>query len=164
MRKKLQIIIEDNTSPKGKVFDYFIQFLILLSLIAFTVETLPDNSANTIKLLNAFELICVIIFSIEYVLRIYVSKKSKVQVPGVPSYRLPVCSSCYCYMYICSEEGFEAENIPPLTFSTSLCFSTLVQNVSKSSVKCSSSFSPNTPVLNGPNCSMFSSSSSENSS
>ena len=75
MRKKLRIIIEDNTSPRGKVFDYFIQILILLSLIAFTVETLPDNSANTIKLLNAFELICVIIFSIEYVLRIYVSKK-----------------------------------------------------------------------------------------
>ena len=75
MRKKLRIIIEDNTSPKGKVFDYFIQILILLSLIAFTIETLPNNSVNTIKFLNAFELICIIIFSIEYILRIYVSKK-----------------------------------------------------------------------------------------
>ena len=75
MKKKLRIIIEDNTSPKGKIFDYFIQILILLSLIAFTVETLPDNSVNTIKFLNAFELICVTIFSIEYLLRIVVSKK-----------------------------------------------------------------------------------------
>ena len=30
MKEKLRIIIEDNTSQKGKVFDYFIQILILL--------------------------------------------------------------------------------------------------------------------------------------
>jgi voltage-gated potassium channel len=75
MKKKLRNIIEDNTSKKGKIFDYFIQLLILLSLIAFTIETLPENSENTIEFLNTFELICVIIFSIEYLLRIYVSKK-----------------------------------------------------------------------------------------
>ena len=75
MKEKIRIIIEDNTSPKGKVFDYFIQILILLSLVAFTIETLPDNSANTIAALEAFELICVIIFSIEYLLRVFVSKK-----------------------------------------------------------------------------------------
>lgn len=75
MKEKLRIIIEDNTSPKGKTFDYFIQILILLSLIAFTIETLPNNSIYTIDVLNAFELICVIIFTIEYLLRIFVSKK-----------------------------------------------------------------------------------------
>ena len=75
MKEKLRIIIEDNTSPYGKVFDFFIQFLIILSLIAFTIETLPNNSENTINILKSFELFCVIIFSIEYVLRIFVSKK-----------------------------------------------------------------------------------------
>jgi voltage-gated potassium channel len=75
MKDKLRIIIEDNTSRKGKIFDYFIQVLILLSLIAFTIETLPNNSVQTIEILNVFELICVIIFSIEYLLRILVSKK-----------------------------------------------------------------------------------------
>jgi voltage-gated potassium channel len=74
MKEKLRIIIEDNTSKKGKVFDYFVQVLILLSLIAFTVETLPENSVNTVKVLDGFETICVIIFSIEYLLRIFVSK------------------------------------------------------------------------------------------
>ncbi len=44
MKEKLRNIIEDNTSKKGKIFDYFIQILILLSLIAFTIETLPNNS------------------------------------------------------------------------------------------------------------------------
>ena len=75
MKEKLRIIIEDNTSPKGKVFDYLIQILILLSLIAFTIETLPYNSTYSIEVLNVFELICVIIFTIEYLLRIFVSKK-----------------------------------------------------------------------------------------
>jgi len=37
--------------------------------------TLPNNSENTINTLKTFELFCVIIFSIEYVLRIFVSKK-----------------------------------------------------------------------------------------
>lgn len=75
MKEKLRNIIEDNTSKKGKIFDYFIQVLILLSLIAFTIETFPDNSKNTIETLKTFEILCVIIFSIEYILRIYVSKK-----------------------------------------------------------------------------------------
>ena len=74
MREKLRSIIEDNTSKNGKVFDYFIQVLIFLSLTAFTIETLPNNSAKTVNILKNFELICVIIFSIEYVLRIFVSK------------------------------------------------------------------------------------------
>lgn len=75
MKEKLRIIIEDNTSPKGRIFDIFIQVLILLSLIAFTIETLPNNSNYVIDVLNTFELICVIIFTIEYVLRIFVSEK-----------------------------------------------------------------------------------------
>lgn len=74
MKEKLRSLIEDNTSKKGKVFDYFIQILILLSLIAFTIETLPNNSVSTINILNGFELICVIVFSAEYLLRIFVSK------------------------------------------------------------------------------------------
>ena len=75
MKNKLRFIIEDNTTFKGKVFDYFIQLLILLSLIAFTVETLPDNSASTISLLNTFEIVCVVIFTVEYFLRIYVAER-----------------------------------------------------------------------------------------
>ena len=75
MKKKLRKIIEDNTSKKGRVFDYCIQILILLSLVSFTIETLPNNSKETIEILNNFEFICIIFFSIEYLLRIYVAKK-----------------------------------------------------------------------------------------
>lgn len=75
MKEKIRKIVEDNTTSKGKYFDYFIQFLILTSLIAFAVETLPDNSTKTIDFLNTFEIICVSIFTLEYILRIYVAKK-----------------------------------------------------------------------------------------
>ena len=73
--EKLRAVIEDTSTVKGKIFDYFIQALMLLSLLAFTIETFPDNSKVTIELLNTFEFLCVIIFSIEYLLRVIVSKK-----------------------------------------------------------------------------------------
>ena len=75
MRDKIRSIVEDNTSKSGKIFDYSIQILILVSLISFSIETLPNNSETTIAILNLIEIFCVIIFSIEYILRIYVSKK-----------------------------------------------------------------------------------------
>ena len=75
MKEKIRNIVEDNTSREGKFFDYFIQILILSSLAAFAIETLPNNSTQTIKLLKGFEVICVAIFTIEYGLRIYVAKK-----------------------------------------------------------------------------------------
>jgi len=74
-KEKLTVVIEDHESPKGKIFDYFIQILILLSLFAFALDTLPSNSPAMEVFLNRFELICVIIFTIEYILRIYVSNK-----------------------------------------------------------------------------------------
>lgn len=74
MREKLRLIVEDNTTRKGKYFDYFIQLLILLSLISFSIETLPDNSSRTIKILDLFEVFCIAVFSIEYLLRVYVAK------------------------------------------------------------------------------------------
>ena len=75
MKKQLRLLIEDNTSKYGKLFDYFIQALIFLSLIAFSVETLPSVSEGTLYILNTFELFCVVVFTIEYLLRILVSEK-----------------------------------------------------------------------------------------
>lgn len=75
MKRYIRSIIEDNTTTKGRIFDYFIQILILLSLVAFSIETFPNNSDNTIEFLKVLEIICIVIFSIEYLLRIYVAQK-----------------------------------------------------------------------------------------
>lgn len=75
MRTWLRSVVEDNTTPKGRVFDYSIQVLILISLVAFSVETLPGNSDTTNRILRWIEHVTVIVFSVEYFLRIYVAKQ-----------------------------------------------------------------------------------------
>ena len=47
--------------------------MVVLSLIAFSIETLPDLNPRIVRLLNWFEAICVIVFSVEYLLRVYVA-------------------------------------------------------------------------------------------
>ena len=74
MRTWLWNILEDNTTRKGRIFDYLIQWLIMLSLIGFAVETLPNLSQQTRNFLSLFELFCVVVFTVEYILRIYVAK------------------------------------------------------------------------------------------
>ena len=65
LKEKLYVLVEDHESPQGRVFDYSIQILILLSLFAFALDTLPSNSPAMEVFLNRFELVCVIIFTIE---------------------------------------------------------------------------------------------------
>jgi voltage-gated potassium channel len=72
----LREIVEDNSTSKGRLFDYFIQTLILLSIISFSIETLPNLSEKNRAILVAFEKVSVVIFSIEYILRLIVSKST----------------------------------------------------------------------------------------
>lgn len=75
IRSSLWTIVEDNTTKKGKLFDYFIQILIVLSLVSFSIESLPNLSDKTLNILQKFEILSITIFSTEYILRIFVSKR-----------------------------------------------------------------------------------------
>ena len=68
-------LIEQNDSKRGRIFDLSIQALIVVSLISFSIETLPDLSKNTVSILNTIELITVMIFTVEYLLRIIVADR-----------------------------------------------------------------------------------------
>lgn len=68
MQMNLKTTIED-----GKAFNLVIQGLVLLSLICFCIETLPDLSDETRYWLYVTEVITVSIFTIEYGLRIFVA-------------------------------------------------------------------------------------------
>ena len=61
----------------GRLFALTVQFLIVLSLITFSIDTLPDLTIATKSLLNLLEMIIVIIFTIEYVLRFVVAEKKR---------------------------------------------------------------------------------------
>tara|TARA_Y100000590_G_scaffold407648_1_gene498086 strand:- start:169 stop:879 length:711 start_codon:yes stop_codon:yes gene_type:complete len=75
MKKVLKNIIESQESRAGYLFDLFIQILIILSLLSFSFETVPNISQETIGYLKAFEIFSIVIFSLEYLLRIYVADK-----------------------------------------------------------------------------------------
>ena len=69
----LKQIVEESNTHSGRAFDLVVQGLIILSLIAFSLETLPELSEPTRSWLYTFEVFCVIVFTCEYLLRIYVA-------------------------------------------------------------------------------------------
>ncbi len=71
--EKLKIFIEQNDTKGGKYFDIFIQLLILLSILSFTIETIPDISPELRDIFNYLEIISISIFTVEYILRLFVA-------------------------------------------------------------------------------------------
>ena len=77
MKKFFYEIVVDSETILGRYFDIFIQSLIVISLLSFSFETLPNLDEKYKALLSSLELYCVIIFSIEYVLRFWLTKPSR---------------------------------------------------------------------------------------
>tara|TARA_B100001093_G_C26673961_1_gene947424 strand:- start:212 stop:919 length:708 start_codon:yes stop_codon:yes gene_type:complete len=75
LKERLQQIVIQSDTKLGRRFDFFIQFCILISLISFSIETVKNLSEGTIVVLHWIELVTVSIFSVEYVLRILLSKR-----------------------------------------------------------------------------------------
>lgn len=73
MRAFIKSFVEFNDNKLSRWFAFFIQALILLSLITFSVETLPNLRPQTKTILRAIEIFCVVVFTVEYILRIYVA-------------------------------------------------------------------------------------------
>ncbi|MCL6295656.1 ion transporter [Jejuia spongiicola] len=73
MKKQIKNIVEINDNKLSRYFSIFIQGLILLSVITFSIETIPNLKPQTRTILQSIEWFCVIIFSLEYALRIYVA-------------------------------------------------------------------------------------------
>ena len=75
MKDTIKNIVEYNDNKLSKGFAFFIQFLIVLSVITFSIETLPNLKPRTQHILNSFEIFCVVVFILEYLARILVSEK-----------------------------------------------------------------------------------------
>lgn len=73
MKKRIKNIVEINNNKASRYFGFFIQGLILLSVITFSIETIPNLRPSTRVLLRVIEWFSVIVFTAEYVLRIYVA-------------------------------------------------------------------------------------------
>lgn len=75
MKEFIKSFVEYSKSKRSHYFAYLIQFLIVLSVITFSIETLPNLSPQYRSILSIIELVCVMIFTLEYISRIYVSDK-----------------------------------------------------------------------------------------
>lgn len=69
----LKQIVEKTDTRAGRIFDLFIQSLIVLSLVSFSIETLPDLSEQTRNVLAWIEAVTVGVFTVEYLLRLYLA-------------------------------------------------------------------------------------------
>jgi len=74
MKNFLINLIIRNDTKSGRLFDIFIQVLIILSLITFSIETIPSLDLSTLFFLKEFELFTVIVFSLELIFRLILTK------------------------------------------------------------------------------------------
>ena len=70
---KIKRTVEESDTRAGRIFDLFIQCLIVLSLVSFSVETLPDLSESSKDILYIIEAVTVAIFTVEYLSRLLVA-------------------------------------------------------------------------------------------
>jgi voltage-gated potassium channel len=75
MKNKAYKLVEKGAhgSRINLTFDYAIMVLIVLNLIAIILESFPKINNSISGFLKVFEIVTVVIFTIEYILRIYVS-------------------------------------------------------------------------------------------
>lgn len=75
MRERIRRIVEDTDTPGGRAFDWFVQGLIVLSLVTFSIETMPDLSEEARRWLGVIERVTVGLFTAEYLLRLWVAER-----------------------------------------------------------------------------------------
>lgn len=74
-KERIRKIVMENDTREGRIFDISIQLLILFSLIVYSVGTLPNLSPMWKSILDWVDLVCYIVFTIEYFSRIYIAKR-----------------------------------------------------------------------------------------
>ncbi|PIQ17152.1 MAG: ion transporter [Flavobacteriales bacterium CG18_big_fil_WC_8_21_14_2_50_32_9] len=75
LKRKLHIVIFGTDTKLGKRFDVVLLYLILTSVLAVMLESMPELGSNYSTIFLYVELFFTAIFSIEYVLRIWISPK-----------------------------------------------------------------------------------------
>ena len=71
--ERIRHVVERRDSWQGRAFDDFVLGLILLSLITFTLRTIPGLTGQTQSFLHWVEVITVVLFTFEYCLRCFVA-------------------------------------------------------------------------------------------
>jgi len=76
LKRRVKSVVEGK-SPAARAFDWTIQALILVSLITFSLSTLPNLNAAQRFWLDAIELVTVAVFTAEYLTRIWIAERKR---------------------------------------------------------------------------------------
>lgn len=68
-------IVDRPDTRSGRAFDLFVQFLIVVSLVTYSIETLPNTTPSSRRLLGIVEGVIVGVFTLEYVLRVLAAER-----------------------------------------------------------------------------------------
>ncbi len=74
-KEEIRQVVDNTDSRTGRMFTIMVQFLIVISLITFSIDTLPDLSQNTRYILGSIELIIIGIFTLEYILWVIAAER-----------------------------------------------------------------------------------------
>ncbi|HNQ62002.1 MAG TPA: ion transporter [Bacteroidia bacterium] len=75
IRRKLYLIVFGTDTPAGKRFDVFLLWTILISVFIVMLESVPEIGASYSREFFIIEWFLTIVFTIEYLTRIWISKK-----------------------------------------------------------------------------------------
>ena len=67
-------IVQDSDTAAGRLFDKCVMFLILTSLVSLSLSTIPDLPPLWNTVLATFEAVIIVLFTIEYALRIWTAE------------------------------------------------------------------------------------------
>lgn len=71
----LRRLVWSSDTPSGRAFDFAVQGLILVSIVGFSIETVPGLSIGVRSALRVVEIVCVVTFTAEYVLRLATAER-----------------------------------------------------------------------------------------
>ena len=75
LKRRLRSVVEDTDTHGGRVFDIVIQGLIVLSIVSFSIETIPDLEPGPRQTLRWIEGVTTGLFTAEYLLRFWLAER-----------------------------------------------------------------------------------------
>jgi len=78
VRQIAKKMVDDTDTLSGRVFNYVIYILIILSLVSFSIETLPGIPEDLVTVLGYLEVVVILIFTLEYLLRLWTADQKLV--------------------------------------------------------------------------------------
>ncbi|WP_282918208.1 ion transporter [Porphyromonas macacae] len=76
-KKSLRRIIFGAETPGGKIFDILLLIVIILSVVVVLLDSMPDIPSAWHRIFNVLEWIFTVVFTLEYILRVYCAGRRK---------------------------------------------------------------------------------------